>query len=180
MIKIDYLFSIAVYYSFAQFLPNSYFPGIGRFSKWLRYICVKRIFKKCGNNVNVERRVNFGSGKNVEIGNNSGLGAYCICPSSLIVGDDVMMGPNVHIFSVNHNFQRIDIPMNQQGISEEKKVVIGNDVWIGAHCIILPGRVIKEGSIVAAGTVLTKDFNEYSIIGGNPGVLLKNRRNDTI
>jgi maltose O-acetyltransferase len=52
---------------------------------------VKRIFKKCGHNADVDRRVQFGSGKKIEIDNNSGIGINCHCPSNIIIGNDVMM-----------------------------------------------------------------------------------------
>lgn len=174
-IRIRSIIALAVYYLFAQFLPNSYFPIIGQFCKKLRYWCVKYIFFECGKNVNVERRVNFGSGRNVIIGNNSGLGSHCVCPSNIQIGENVMMGPFVYIFLRNHKYDRLDIPMCQQGENIQKPVTIGNDCWIGAFVKILPGRIVSNGSIIAAGCVLTKDFPEYSIIGGNPSRLIKSR-----
>ena len=169
---------LSLYYGFAQFLPSSFAPLGGRISKSIRYHICKHLFRKCGSNVNIERKANFGSGRNLEIGNNSGLGINCTVPSSIVIGDNVMMGPNVYIFEINHKYDRIDIPMNQQGHTEKKKVVVGDDVWIGAFAKILPGRTIKRGSIIAAGTVLVKDFPEYSIVGGNPSMLIKSRIQD--
>ena len=172
MKRFIYLF---IYYLFAYYLPNSYSPVFGRISKIIRYQLCKGIFASCGTNVNIERKVNFGSGKNIHIGNNSGMGARLSCPSNLIIGNDVMMGPDVHIFACNHNYSRTDIPMNQQGFSDAKPVVIGDDVWIGAFVKILPGRHVANGTILAAGCVLCKDFPEYSIVGGNPSKLIKSR-----
>lgn len=174
-IKLICFISLILYYGFARYLPYSYSPILGPFSRWIRYQLCKRIFASCGTNVNIERMVNFGSGRNIHIGNNSGMGARCKCPSNLILGNDVMMGPDVHIFACNHNYSRTDIPMNQQGFSDAKPVVIGDDVWIGAFVKILPGRHIANGTILAAGCVLVKDFCEYSIVGGNPSKLIKSR-----
>lgn len=173
--SLPHLFYLALYYGFAQYLPSSYTPIVGSLSKRIRYSLCRHIFKECGTNVNIERRANFGGGKNIVIGNNSGLGINSVCPSNIVVGDNVMMGPNVYVFENNHRYDRTDIPMNQQGHTEKKPVIIGNDVWIGAFVRILPGRVIKDGSIIAAGTVLVKDFPEYSIVGGNPSKLIKSR-----
>ena len=148
---------------------------MGKFSRWFRYQCCKRIFKKCGKNVTIERGASFGNGFNVELGDNSGLGVDCHIPNNVIIGSNVMMGPNCRIIAVNHSFDRLDIPMNQQGHTEVKPTIIEDDVWIGANVLMMPGRVIKKGTIIAGGCVLTKDFPEYSIVGGNPSKLIKSR-----
>lgn len=180
-LKLKKVICLFVYYSIAYYLPSSYSPILGTLSRKIRYQLCKRIFAKCGTNVNVERMVNFGSGRNIQIGDNSGMGARCQCPSNIVIGNDVMMGPNVHIFACNHNYNRTDIPMNQQGFSTPKPVVVGDDVWIGAFVKILPGRHIARGTILAAGCVLVKDFPQYSIVGGNPSKLIKSRiLDDTI
>lgn len=143
--------------------------------KWVRYQLCKRIFKFCGLNVNIERGARFGSGRNIVIGNNSGIGINCSIPSDTIIGDNVMMGPNCYILSTNHAFSRTDIPMCEQGFQNKKTTIIGDDVWIGRNVLMTPGRIIKKGSIIAGGTVLCKDFPEYSIVGGNPSQLIKSR-----
>ena len=86
-----------------------------------------------------------------------------------------MMGANVSIFSRNHKFSDINVPMNKQGFSEEQPVIIGNDVWIGANVIILPGVKIGTGSVIGAGAVVTKNVEEYTVVGGNPAAVLKRR-----
>ena len=87
-----------------------------------------------------------------------------------------MMGPNCYILSGNHSFARTDISMiMQQDVVTAKKTLIEDDVWIGRQVIFTPGRTVKKGSIIAAGCVLFKDFDEYSIIGGNPARLIKSR-----
>lgn len=92
------------------------------------------------------------------------------------IGDNVMMGPECMIFTRNHAFARVDIPMNQQGMKEFEPVSIGNDVWIGARVTILPGVHIADGCIIGAGAVVTKDIPEYAIVGGNPARVLKYRK----
>lgn len=137
---------------------------------------VKHIFAKCGHNVNVERRANFGYGDKIEIGDNSGIGINASIPRDTIIGDNVMMGPNCVILSSNHKFDRTDIPMCQQGSTENKQTRIGNDVWIGRDVLIMPGRNISDGTIVAARCVLSKDFPSYSIVGGNPPRIIRMRK----
>lgn len=172
--RIAQFLCIMLYYGVFRWLPES--AKWGRVGKRLRYFACKRIFKKCGKNVNVERLANFGSGLDIEIGDNSGLGINCCVPSNTIIGNDVMMGPNCYILARNHSFDRTDIPMWKQGYSGKKQVIIGNDVWIGRDVLIMPGRHIADGSIVGGGCVLTKDFPVYSIIGGNPSRLIRNRK----
>nr|WP_231134366.1 DapH/DapD/GlmU-related protein [Motilibacter deserti] len=65
--------------------------------------------------------------------------------------------------------------MNQQGFVDDRPVVIEDDVWIGANVVILPGRTISTGSIVGAGSVVTKDVPPRTVVAGNPAVVVKNR-----
>ena len=164
-----YIFLI-LYYYFARFLPS------GKFGKFVRYHICKRIFKKCGKNVNVERLATFGNGFNIEIGNNSGIGIRANIPNDTIIGNDVMMGPNTYILALNHAFSSTDITIREQGFTECKQTIIEDDCWIGRDVLMTPGRTIKTGSIIAAGCVLCKDFPEFSIVGGNPSKLIKNRK----
>jgi len=119
----------------------------------------------------------FGKGTKLEIGDNSGLGINCHVHPNTIIGRDVMMGPNLYMLNSNHLFNRTDITMIEQGTkSERSQVVIGDDVWIGRDVMILGSKIIKNGSIVGARCVLTKNFPEYSIIGGNPSILIRKRK----
>ena len=174
-ITLSKIICITLYYCFAQYLPLSYSLFGGKISKKIRYTLVKHIFKKCGTNVNVERKADFGFGLDIEIGNNSGIGYKCKVPSNIIIGENVMMGPNCIILNRNHSFDSKSIPMNQQGYKQCKPTIIEDDVWIGTNVIMTPSRHISKGSIVGAGCVLCKDFPEYSIIGGNPSKLIRFR-----
>ena len=92
-----------------------------------------------------------------------------------LIGRDVMMGPYVMMLSGSHNFERLDIPMREQGAPDRRAIIIGDDVWIGAKTIILPGVCVGSHSIIGAGSVVTKDVAPYSIIGGSPAKLIKMR-----
>lgn len=163
-----------LYYHLARHLPVSYLRGGGVASKIRLFLC-RRIFEHCGKNVNIEKDASFGLGFHIRIGDNSGLGVNCFVPDGSIIGDNVMMGPNCYIHQRNHAFERTDIPMIQQGYKDKKPVVIEDDVWIGRDVTIMVGRHIAQGTIVAANSVVTKDFPPYSIIGGNPAKLIKSR-----
>ena len=174
-ISIKQALCLMLYYGFARYLPASNNLLFGKLSKQIRFLLVKRIFKSCGKNVNVEKGASFESGLDLCIGDNSGIGLNCSVPSNTIIGDNVMMGPECFFLARNHNFVRCDIPMIEQGFQEKKQTIIGNDVWIGRNVLATPGRVIADHSIVAAGCVLTKNYPSHSIIGGNPSRLIKTR-----
>lgn len=162
-----------LYYLLARHLPVSYRPyAFG--AKKIRYFICKRLFLECGKNVNVEHGAFFGSGKQVRIGNNSGIGVNCFV-GAVTIGDNVMMGPDVVILSANHKFDCLDVPMCEQG-SSVSSVTIGNDVWLGTRVIVLPGKTIGNGAILAAGAVITKDVDDYAIVGGNPARVIKYRK----
>jgi maltose O-acetyltransferase len=162
-----------LYYHFAIYLPQS--AKCGGIGKKIRYLLCRNIFDYCGKDVNIEKGARFGKGEHIRIGDRSGLGINCNIPDGSIIGKYVNMGPNCFVHYRNHRFDRTDIPMQQQGYTESKSVIIDDDVWIGRDVTIMIGRHIAKGSIIAANCVLTKDFPEYSIVGGNPGQLIRSR-----
>lgn len=172
-----YLF-IFLYYSFFRWLPSSYSKMGGVIGLCLRRWACRHIFEYCGNNVNIERGAKFGSGRGVILDDESGIGINCDVPCNIHIGKYVMMGPNCVILHSNHCFDRIDIPMQKQGFTLMKQVTIEDDCWIGCNVIMTAGRTIKQGTIVGAGCVLTKDFPSYSIVGGNPSFLIRRRIQD--
>lgn len=127
-----------------------------------------------GTNINIEKGATFS--RRLSIGNNSGLGVNSRVQGKVSIGDDVMMGPDVLIYTTNHEFKSIDIPMRLQGYSQERPVVIGNDVWIGARVIILPGVTVGNGVVIGAGSVVTKDIPPYKVAAGCPAVVVKSRK----
>lgn len=152
--------------------------GYVPFQKLIRAIRSKvasKLFDRSGRNINVEKGANFGTGKGIRIGDNSGLGINCKIRGPIIIGDDVMMGPDVMIFTSNHETKDINIPMRLQGRTGDKRVEIGDDVWIGARVIILPGVKIGKGAILAANAIITKDVPDYAIVAGNPAKVVKFR-----
>ena len=132
------------------------------------YICYS------GKNINIGRRAKIH--KNTSIGDNSGIGCGCEIDNQVTIGNNVMMGPNVLIYTRNHKISDTEIPMRKQGMDELKPVVIEDDVWIGARVCILPGVTIGKGSILGACTVVAKDIPPYSVVVGNPGRVIKNRK----
>lgn len=118
----------------------------------------------------------FGNGRNVRIGDNSGIGINAHILNNTIIGKDVMMAPNCYMLESLHDISRTDMPMRWQGnINKHEQVIIEDDVWIGRDVMIIGSKIIKKGSVVGARCLLTKNFPEYSIIGGNPSQLIKSR-----
>ncbi len=115
-------------------------------------------------------------GKGIVIGNNTAVGAQSFLggQGGIVIGNDVIMGPGVRIFSENHNYTRSDINIRNQG-ENRTGVVIEDNCWIGASVTILDGCMIGAGSVIAAGAVITHDVSENSVIAGVPGKLIKKR-----
>lgn len=162
------------YYSVLQHLPRSFAPA-GQVGFVARRLAAQQMLDACGPEVNVEHGANFGSGKGIRLGARSGIGIDADLHGTITIGDDVMMGPRCTIFSRNHRTDDTSRPMNAQGFEQDKPVVIGDDVWLGANTTILPGVRIGSGSIVAAGAVVTGDVPPYSIVGGVPARVLRSR-----
>lgn len=168
-------FYYLIYRCIGFYLPKSSTPIIGKFCMKFRSFFASKLFLHAGKDINIERKANFGMGRRIQIGNNSGIGINSQIPSNTIIGEDVMMGPNCLIYAANHEFIRTDIPMNKQGHQKPKQTIIGNDVWIGGRVIILPGKKIGNGVIIGAGSVVTKDLDDFGIYAGNPIRLIKYR-----
>lgn len=167
---------LVLYYGFARYLPSSTTPIFGKTAKRIRYLICKNIFDTCGVNVNIEKRAWFGSGSNIKIGDNSGIGINCRIHKNTVIGKNVMMGSNCYMLESTHLFDRTDIPMIDQGKkSNRDQVIVEDDVWIGREVMIIGSKTIKQGSIIGARCLLTKNYPEYSIIGGNPSRLIRSR-----
>ena len=164
---------------FAKYLPstNNDFK-ISRLIKYVRRASARNLFDRCGVNINIERNADFGTGRGIIIGDNSGLGVNCSVRGPLDIGSNVMMGPDVIIMTSIHNTANVDLPMRQQGFLPNKKVTIGDDVWIGARVIILPGVTIGKGVIIGAGAVVTRDVPEYTVVAGVPAKVIRSRKNE--
>lgn len=141
----------------------------------LRSAITGHSLEKHGRNINIERKADFGTGRGITLGNNSGLGVRYFVRGPLSIGENVMMGPDVTILTNGHNIERADIPMMQQG-GFVKGVVIGNDVWIGMRSIIMPGVKIGNGVVIGAGAIVTKDVPDYTIVGGCPAKVIRYRK----
>lgn len=112
-------------------------------------------------------------GKNISLNNNCMINADL--GGTISIGNECLIGPNVVLRSSNHNYEDTSIPIRKQN-SIAKNITIYDDVWIGANAVVLAGVTIGRGSIIAAGAVVSKDVEEYAIVGGVPAKLIKYRK----
>lgn len=115
--------------------------------------------------------INNGVG-DVIIGDRSRVGLSNTIIGPATIGNDVRLAQNVVLSGLNHNYQNIDTPIHVQGVSTAP-IVIEDESWIGANAVIVPGVTIGKHSIVAAGSVVTRDVPPYSVVGGNPARPIK-------
>lgn len=115
-------------------------------------------------------------GAGMKVGNNSSIGpyAYIGCSGYIEIGENVMISPRVSIYAENHVFDKVQVPMIDQGVIRSF-VKIEDDCWIASNSIILPGVTIGKGAVVAAGSVVTKDVAPYHVVAGNPAKTVKTR-----
>ena len=160
----------------------------------LRLFAWRWLFKSCGS-------ARFGTGlslagcRNMRLGNGVRLGRGCFVTATegeLVLHDSVALSPNVHvgadsgrieigahtaigpgtvIRAANHRIDRQDMPIMHQG-HVPGLIVIEEDVWIGANCVITPDVRIGRGAVVGAGAVVTRNVAPFSIVGGVPAKLI--------
>lgn len=94
--------------------------------------------------------------------------------ATIKIEDDVLVGPGVHMYVINHSFSNREVPIYYQGHDEAKSIVLEKGCWVGANSIILPGLTIGMNSVVAAGSIVTKDVSPYTVVGGTPAKVIKN------
>ena len=112
----------------------------------------------------------------VKVGNSVFIGSYAnLAVKELIIEDHVMLASRVGVVGGDHRFDIVGTPIRATGRDIEKSVLIKKDAWIGYNSTIMHGVTIGEGSIVAACSLVTKDVEPYTIVGGNPAVFLRKR-----
>lgn len=126
-----------------------------------------------GQNCTIESftTVNNGVGE-VQIGNNSRVGIGNTIIGPVKIGNDVILAQNIVISGLNHGYQDVKIPIKDQPVTMAR-IIIEDEAWIGANSTIVSGVTIGKHSVVAAGSVVTKDVPPFSIVGGNPAKIIR-------
>ncbi|EEZ49255.1 acyltransferase [Neisseria gonorrhoeae] len=151
-------------------LPPSYMRGIGIVGRRVRSFLARRVSPHIGRGVNIERGAYVFP--DTVLGDGSGIGANCEICRGLVVGKNVMMGPECLLYSTNHKFDREN--KRFEGYTEIRPITLEDDVWPGRRVIVMAGVTVGRGSVVGAGAVVTKDIPPYSLAAGNPAVVKKN------
>ncbi len=126
---------------------------------------------KIGEDSTISMHCTFSTFSNITIKNNTALsqGVFLDGRGTLVIGNNVNIGKNVHIYTAQHD------PQSPTFDYIKKKVEVKDHVWIASDVIIIPGVTIGEGAVLAAGAVVTKDVQPYTIVGGNPAKFIKKR-----
>jgi len=108
----------------------------------------------------------------VIIGDHTRVGLHNTIIGPVTIGSHVNLAQGITVTALNHNFEESCKRIDEQGVTT-KPVIIGNDIWIGANAVLLPGVTIGDHSVVAAGAVVTKDVPPHSLVAGVPAKIIK-------
>ena len=161
------------YYIFYFNLPHSRYMSF--FTK-MRVWYLSKILKVMpyDKKSKVENGVYISNTKGLKIGKNCRINENVFIQEA-VIGDNVLIAPNVSILSVSHNHSDLNIPIVDQGDSTPNPPIIEDGVWLARNVVIMPGIKIGEGAIVGAGAVVTKNVKSNTIVGGVPAKYIKDR-----
>lgn len=130
-----------------------------------------KVLKSCGENLKISSDVNIYNPQNVIVGNSVYIGYNTyLGGGEIILADQVIIGPFCSIVAGNHTMKDESYRF---GPYDYGKIEIGRGTWLGSHCVITSNVKIGKGCIIAAGSVVTKDIEDFSVVGGVPAKLIK-------
>jgi acetyltransferase-like isoleucine patch superfamily enzyme len=140
----------------------------------IRYILVKNLAKKCGDNVVIKENVYISNIEKLELGDNISIHPMCYfeCSGGLMIGNNVSIAHSSSILTSTHTYSNFNLPIKYNEILK-KTVVIHDDVWIGCGVRILCGVHIDTRCIIGANSLVNKSVDSFSIYGGVPAKKIK-------
>ena len=120
----------------------------------------------------------FISPTKLSVGDNAWIGVNCFLCGDIVIGNNVLIGPNVSIPGSSHNIDDLSQPILTSGATFIG-TIIDDDVWVGSNVVILDGVHIHTGAVIGAGSVFTKDVGAYEVVAGVPAKLIKTRTEAT-
>jgi acetyltransferase-like isoleucine patch superfamily enzyme len=146
----------------------------GNIGLLIRYILLKSIAKKCGDNVSIHPHVYIFNPQQLSIGDNVSIHPMCYIDASggIYIGNDVSIAHAATIMSSTHQYSNLDIPIKDQPV-DLLNTEIKDNVWVGAKVTILAGIQVGSGSVLAAGAVITKNVTPNVVVGGVPAIKIK-------
>lgn len=135
----------------------------------LRAAYYRRVLRHCGRALVTRQHVILRHTRNISIGDDVmfNRGATVTAHAPIEIGDDCLIGPGAVLHNGDHRFDQVDVPIRRQGLSSAP-IVLEDDVWVGANAIVLGGVRVGRGSVVAGGSVVTRDVPPFTIVAGVP------------
>lgn len=146
------------------------FSRVKNWNQEIELETLKKRFAKCGADFYAHHPYVISGADKMQIGNHVRLGSFLQiwAEGGISIGDDCLIASHVSINSLTHSVSTKKF--KDKNIASP--VIIGNNVWVGSHVIILPGVTIGDNSVIGAGTVVTKDIPQNSIVVGVPGRII--------
>lgn len=171
--KLQIVFKSIFSLNFIRSLSSSFAYYLFEHVYWKFDIKTKGVYR-------VHSTTSIRNAKNISLGFDTRITTNCIVwagqTSKITIGDNVLIGPGVQLHASNHGYKLGKGPMTYQE-RVEKDITLGNDVWVGGNSVVTAGVTLADGIIVAAGSTVTKSFNEKNIIiGGVPAKKITERK----
>lgn len=163
-------------FQYYSYLLNIWLIILNILPPFLRNLFLKVMLKKVGKNVFIDYGVYFRFPSKIELDNEITIGygtkffpSFHNKASLIHICSNVRIGPNVSFNAAGHDYRYLHLPDSGDGI------IVNKNVWIGANSVVLQGVEIGEGAIIAAGSIVTKNVDPYTIVGGIPAKFIKKR-----
>jgi len=194
MIRPFYIFLFGIYRQAAAVMQHIITTMPGGLGLIVRRFYYSRKFKVCGSNLFIDTDVTFYRPENISVGDNVSIGKYGVFEAAveiiigsgtgistgymnashgpIIIGENCLISRGVQMYAGTRKYANKAVLVKNQGYSSGK-VIINNDVWIGANSYIGKDIVIGEGAVIGAGSMVNHDIKPYSVVAGVPAKIIK-------